>query len=71
MMKKEDKIKEEIKKWIDDNRGSLPLNVDSWEIHVSRNKENKKPASIKLGKYNARIMISDPFYKPYSKTFLL
>ncbi|WP_165439454.1 hypothetical protein [Chryseobacterium phocaeense] len=70
-MKKEDKIKEEIKKWIDDNRGSLPLNVDSWEIHVSRNKENKKPASIELGKYNARIMISDPFYKPYSKTFLL
>lgn len=71
MMKKEDKIKEEIKKWIDDNRSSLPLNIESWEMHVVSNREDRNPANIKLGRYNAEIMISDPFYKPYSKTFIL
>ncbi|MCT2563655.1 hypothetical protein [Chryseobacterium herbae] len=71
-MKEEEKIKEEIKNWIEDNRDELPLNVDSWNIQVFKNDkgiESAKP--VKLGKYNAEILFSDPFYKPYSKTFIL
>lgn len=72
-MKEEDKIKKEIKDWIEENRNQLPLNIDSWEIQVHKKDPDtvKQSKPIELGKYNAGITISDPFYKPYSKTFLL
>ncbi|MEY8760683.1 hypothetical protein [Chryseobacterium tongliaoense] len=70
---KEEQIKKEIKDWIEKNRNQLPLNVDSWEIHVYKKELDtiKQSKPIELGKYNAGIMISEPFYKPYSKAFIL
>ncbi|HCA09959.1 hypothetical protein [Chryseobacterium sp.] len=72
-MKEEDKIKRKIKDWIEENRSQLPLNIDSWEIQVYKKDPDtvQQPKPIELGRYNAEIVISDPFYKPYSKTFIL
>lgn len=70
-MTEEDKIKEKIKTWIEENRDKLPLNIDSWNIQVFKREKSSRPKTISLGKYNAEIIRSDPFYKPYSKTSIL
>lgn len=72
-MKEEENIKKEIKDWIEKNRSQLPLNVDSWEIQAYKKDLNIDPYTkpIQLGKYNAEILFSDPFYKPYSKMYTL
>ncbi len=71
-MIEENKIKEEIKTWIKENRGQLPLNASSWNIQVLKKEKGKNITNlIRLGKYNAEILTSDPFYKPYSKTSTL
>ena len=36
-MKEEEKIKQEIKDWIEENRNQLPLNADNWNIQVFKN----------------------------------
>lgn len=70
-MKEEDTIKEKVKAWLEENREHLPLNIDSWEITVTENKNTGQVKPINLGKYNAATLLTHPFYKPYSKMHLL
>lgn len=62
-------LKERMRQWINDNRPKLPMNIDSWKVEVY----NKEPGTdspaprTPLGKYNALLAVSAPFYKPYSK----
>jgi len=71
-MTEEEKIKEEILNWINQNQNGLPLNVDHWQINVFQPKNNgEEKEAINLGKYDAALNVSHPFYKPYSKMFSL
>ncbi|KXH84614.1 hypothetical protein [Chryseobacterium kwangjuense] len=73
MMKKEqEKIKEELKNWIEENMPQLSPNAGTWHIEVYENTADAEPQEpIKLGRYDAEVPSSNPFYKPYSKMFVL
>ncbi|MBL3546641.1 MULTISPECIES: hypothetical protein [Chryseobacterium] len=72
MKEEQEKIKEKIQNWMAENKSQLSLNSDTWNIDVFENKKNTEfQKSLKLGKYNAELTESDPFYKPYSKMHIL
>ncbi|PIF46210.1 hypothetical protein CLU96_3234 [Chryseobacterium sp. 52] len=71
MKEEQEKIKLEIQSWIEENKYQLSPNTDTWSIEVYENEDAESPEPIQLGKYNAEVTSTDPFYKPYSKTFLL
>lgn len=65
----EENIKIELKKWIADNRSHLPINIDYWDIHISKIEENsmEEPTMLEFGKYNAKQISTSSFYKPSSR----
>lgn len=70
MMNEENKIREEIKKWIDRNRKYLPLNIDYWDVDIPQKrteKETEKSKQLSFGKYNAIDVSTTAFYKPQSR----
>lgn len=69
-MEEQEKIKNDIRQWIEVNRPVLPLHIDSWMINVIANpdavnppgpQEYRKPAAGR----------SFAFYKPYTKTCIV
>ncbi|KMQ64843.1 hypothetical protein ACM46_11520 [Chryseobacterium angstadtii] len=72
MKKEQEKIKEEIQNWIEEKNTQLSPNAGTWHIEVYENTDDAEPQEpVKLGKYNAEVSSTNPFYKPYSKMFLL
>lgn len=68
-----DLLKEKFKNWIILNSNNLPISAPFWDIEVFENTPESQdeilPDLISLGKYNAEIVKSTPFYKPISKIF--
>jgi hypothetical protein len=65
-LKNKEKIKKELKNLIKNNPESFPLIAQFWEIEIE-DVNNEQPLFMELGKYNANILNSIPFYKPFSK----
>ena len=63
----ENEIKEKIKAWLEENRPTLPNNIDYWKINISEDREELKPCLLSLGKYNAHLPSTTRFYKPMSR----
>jgi len=66
-----EKIKLEVKDWIENNRKILPLNIDSWETAIRDKSVGVKLTTITFGKYNSTAITSFTFYKPISRTLKL
>lgn len=72
MKEEQQKIKKEIQTWIEKNQHQLSPNANSWQVDVFEKPENTDPTKpINIGRYNAELTQTDPFYKPYSKMHLL
>ncbi|WP_166919672.1 hypothetical protein [Flavobacterium poyangense] len=64
----ENKIINEIKEWIKDNKELLPLNIDYWDINVLEKKEIENNIRVvSFGKYNSIDLSTNKFYKPISR----
>ena len=70
-MNEKNKIAEDIKSWLLDNKARLPLNIDHWKLHVLENTPDENASTVSLGKYNAELVQGIPFYKPYSKITII
>ncbi|HRP90376.1 MAG TPA: hypothetical protein PKX92_10060 [Edaphocola sp.] len=70
-----EKKKKELTERFNMEKANLPLSMPFWKISIynKESKMNDKPKShsIKLGKYKAELRSISPFYKPYSKIFLI
>ena len=65
-METKEKIRNNITKWINDNRHILPTTLPLWDILVNE-MEEKEVSKVQFGKNRSRQTVSTPFYKPFSK----
>ncbi|MNJ95289.1 hypothetical protein D3C87_129990 [compost metagenome] len=73
-MYKEDSNKiDKFKEWTKLNADKLPISAPFWEVEIIEKLNGQYsetiPELISLGRYNAEVVHSTPFYKPFTKIF--
>lgn len=60
-----------FKEWLQTNKKHCPLNAITWNIQIVSTRTLKNEDKISLGKYDASKKSTIPFYKSYSRTFIV
>lgn len=64
-MNDNEKVIEELRKLIKDRAEDFPFMANFWTIEVFE--QDDSPPTLEFGQFNAKLNVSNPFYKPFSR----